>query len=299
MLYRERVMRDRLRADVVVTFHGVRGSTPCSCPTLARYGGNTSCISVESEGQDPIIFDLGTGLRTFGTCRDGGEMTAHALLTHLHWDHVQGLPFFEPLHNPHSSLTVYGPGDGSAESLADCMARFMAPPFFPITASDLPASVSFIDTLDADFSIGETSVMARSVPHTGPTAGFRIERNGLSIAYLPDHQEPLDDKTYVAPGARELCRGVDVLIHDAQLTTAEFAEKAHWGHSTPAYALEVARQAGAKTLVLFHHDPSHDDEAVDVICEETRRLAEADGIDVVAALEGLKLTLPAPTGATT
>jgi len=292
-------MRAHAQADVVVTFHGVRGSTPCSCPSLARYGGNTSCISVEAEGQDPIIFDLGTGLRSFGTCRDGAEMTAHALLTHLHWDHVQGLPFFAPLHHPDSSLTVYGPGDGSAESLADCMARFMAPPFFPITASDLPASVTFVDAPDADFANEETSVMARSVPHTGPTAGFRIERNGVSIAYLPDHQEPLDDKTFIAPGARELCRDVDVLIHDAQLTATEFAAKAHWGHSTPDYALEVARQSGAKTLVLFHHDPSHDDEAVDVICEQTRRRAAADGIDVVAALEGLKLTVPAPTGAQT
>ncbi len=292
-------MRAHAQADVVVTFHGVRGSTPCSCPTLARYGGNTSCVSVEAEGQDPIIFDLGTGLRSFGTGRDGGEMTAHALLTHLHWDHVQGLPFFAPLHHADSSLTVYGPGDGSAESLADCMARFMAPPVFPITATDLPASVTFVDALDADFSIGETSVMARSVPHTGPTAGFRIERNGVSIAYLPDHQEPLDDKTFVAPGALELCRGVDVLIHDAQLTATEFTAKAHWGHSTPDYALEVARQSGAKTLVLFHHDPSHDDEAVDVICEQTRRHAAADGITVVAALEGLKLTVPTPTGAQT
>lgn len=292
-------MGDRSRADVVVAFHGVRGSTPCSCPTLARYGGNTSCISIETEGQEPIILDLGTGLRMFGTCCEHGGMTAHALLTHLHWDHVQGLPFFAPLHHPDTSLTVYGPGDGSAESLADCMARFMAPPFFPITASDLPGSVSFVDTLDADFSIGQTAVMARSIPHTGPTAGFRIERNGVSIAYLPDHQEPIDDKTYVAPGALELCRDVDVLIHDAQLTADEFAKKSHWGHSTPAYALEVARQSGAKTLVLFHHDPSHDDDAVDVICEETQQLAAADGIDVVAAIEGLKLTLPAPTGAPT
>ena len=292
-------MGDRSRADVVVAFHGVRGSTPCSCPTLARYGGNTSCISIETEGQDPIILDLGTGLRMFGTCCEHGGMSAHALLTHLHWDHVQGLPFFAPLHHPDTSLTVYGPGDGSAESLADCMARFMAPPFFPITASDLPASVSFVDALDADFSIGETTVMARSIPHTGPTAGFRVERNGVSIAYLPDHQEPIDDKTYIAPGARELCRDVDVLIHDAQLTADEFAQKSHWGHSTPAYALEVARQTRAKTLVLFHHDPSHDDDAVDVICEETRQLAAADGIDVVAAIEGLKLTLPAPTGAPT
>lgn len=290
-------MGDRSGADVVVAFHGVRGSTPCSCPSLQRYGGNTSCVSVEVEGQDPIILDLGTGLRMFGACPGLTGTTAHALLTHLHWDHVQGLPFFGPLHHHDTSLTVYGPGDGSAESLGACMARFMAPPFFPITADELPGRVQFVDTLDADFSIGDTEVMARSVPHTGPTAGYRVTRNGVSVAYLPDHQEPVDDKRYVAPGALELCHGADLLIHDAQLTAEEFTAKAHWGHSTPEYALEVARQAGVKTLVLFHHDPGHDDDAVDVICEETRRLAAPDGIEVVAAIEGLKLTLPAHTGA--
>lgn len=279
---------------MVVAFHGVRGSTPCSCPSLARYGGNTSCVSIEAEGHDPIILDLGTGLRMFGSGCGLEGLTAHALLTHLHWDHVQGLPFFGPLHHVDTSLTVYGPGDGSAESLDACMARFMAPPFFPITADELPGRVEFVDALDADFEIGETKVMARSVPHTGPTAGYRVERNGVAIAYLPDHQEPIDDKQFVADGALELCRDVDVLIHDAQLTADEFAMKSHWGHSTPEYAVEVARQAGAKSLVLFHHDPGHDDDAVDVICEETRQLAAVDGIDVVAAIEGLKLTLPAP-----
>jgi len=282
-------------ADVIISFHGVRGSTPCSCPSLQRYGGNTSCVTIETEGHDPIILDLGTGLRMHGQAIGAEAVTAHALLTHLHWDHVQGLPFWAPLNAEGTSLTVYGPGD-EGQPLAACLARFMAPPFFPVTCRDLPACVELVDVLDADFAIGETEVMARAVPHTGPTAGFRVTREGVSIAYLPDHQEPLHDKTWVAPGALELCRDVDVLIHDAQYTPAEFETKADWGHSTAQYALEVARQASARTLVLFHHDPGHDDDAVDVICEETRQLAAADGIEVVAAIEGLKLTLPARTG---
>jgi len=285
-----------VRSDVVVSFHGVRGSTPCSCPSLQRYGGNTSCVTIEADGQDPIILDLGTGLRMFG--RDSGgdaPVSAHALLTHLHWDHVQGLPFFGPLQCAESALTIYGPGENGV-SLARCMGRFMAPPFFPVTCDDLPGRIRFVDVLEDDFAIGETRIMVRPVPHTGPTAGFRVTRNGVSVAYVPDHQEPIDDRTRVTPGVLELCRGVDVLIHDAQFTRAELAAKADWGHSTPEYALEVARRSGAKTLVLFHHDPGHDDDAVDVICEQTRRLAETDPITVVAATEGLKLTLAATTG---
>ena len=288
-------MGDVWEAEVVVAFHGVRGSTPCSCPSLRRYGGNTSCVTVEAAGHDPIILDLGTGLRGYGQVLGEEAVTAHALLTHLHWDHVQGLPFFAPLQAEGTSLTVYGPG-AEGHALGACLARFMAPPFFPISCCDLPARVNLVDVLDTDFSIGETEVMARAVPHTGPTAGFRITRQGVSIAYVPDHQEPLHDKTWVAPAVLELCRDANVVIHDAQYTPAEFAQKSDWGHSTARYALEVARQSGASTLVLFHHDPGHDDDAVDVICEETRQLAAADGIDVVAALEGLKLTLPAPLG---
>ena len=287
-------MRGSSHGDVVVSFHGVRGSTPCHCPTQRRYGGNTSCVTIEATGQDPIILDLGTGLRMFAAGAEGA-MTAHALLTHLHWDHVQGLPFFTPLHRSQTEMTVYGPGEGD-ESLAQCMARFMAPPFFPVTADELPGRIDFVDVLDGDFTIGDTRVSARPVPHTGPTAGYRVTRNGVSVAYLPDHQEPLDGSGDVSPGVLELCRDVDLLIHDAQYTSDEFAVKGTWGHSTPEYAVEVARRAGAAVLVLFHHDPGHDDDTIDAICDRTRRLAADDPFTVLAASEGLKLTLPTRTG---
>lgn len=286
-----------VKRRVVASFHGVRGSTPCSCQTLARYGGNTSCVSVEAEGQDPFVFDLGTGLRPWGcTMPDTTNLTLHALVTHLHWDHIQGLPFFAPLLRPDTTVHIYGPGKAglgeSGETMAEAFGRFMAPPFFPISTAELPSRVEFHDTHDDDFVINGAKVMVRPVPHVGPTNGYRIDVHGVSIAYVPDHQEPIDRPGHVDDAVLELCDGVDVLIHDAQLWADELQAKSHWGHCTPEYALEVARQAGAAKLVLFHHDPSHDDAALD---EMTMRIGDAGaavGVDsVLAATEGLQLSL--------
>ena len=280
--------------QVTVAFHGVRGSTPCSCPSLQRYGGNTSCVTVETETGDPIVLDLGTGLRLWGVgLGDTVPTRVHALVTHLHWDHVQGLPFFGPLQHDDTLLDVYGPGEPGS-SFAECFARFMAPPFFPIQPGQLPATVRFHDVVDGEFAVADATVMVRPVPHTGATAGYRITRAGVSIAYVPDHQEPLDRPGHVADSVLELCDGVDVLIHDAQLRRDELERKPDWGHCTPEYAVEVARQSGARRLVLFHHDPAHDDTELDRISRETSEAAAQAGVhDVVAAIEGLKLSLTA------
>ena len=200
-----------------IAFHGVRGSTPCCCPTLQRYGGNTSCVSIESECADPIVLDCGTGIRMFGASLADEACEVDVLVTHLHWDHVQGLPFFAPLKFPDTRFTVYGPGE-DGESFGASFSRFMTPPFFPVETAQLSATITFDDALDREFRLGDTDVMARPVPHTGTTAGFRVTRNGVSVAYIPDHQESIDDPTHVAPSVLELCRGVDVLIHDAQFT---------------------------------------------------------------------------------
>ncbi len=279
-------------AELTVAFHGVRGSTPCSCPTLQRYGGNTSCVTLEFDGTDPIVLDLGTGLRPWGTGFHGSTPArVHALVTHLHWDHVQGLPFFVPLQNEDSTLDVYGPGE-HGQTLAESFDRFMAPPFFPIQACELPGTVRFHDTLDSEFEIDDASVMARAVPHIGPTVGYRIEMAGVTVAYVPDHQEPIGRPEFVDEAVLELCDGVDVLIHDAQYRPDELLQKADWGHCTPQYALEVARQAGVKQLVLFHHDPFHDDVELDRIAAEISERAESVGVgNVIAATEGLKLSL--------
>jgi phosphoribosyl 1,2-cyclic phosphodiesterase len=279
-----------------VGFHGVRGSTPCEGSQYARYGGHSSCVTLETDTHAPIIFDLGTGLRAYGE-KLGGTREFHGtvLLSHLHWDHVQGLPFFAPIHDPNSTLAVHGPvqADGT---LADVFGQMMRPPFFPIRPEGLNGTVNFIDTADDDFPAGLAKVRSRWVRHVGPTLGFRVEWQGVSVAYVPDHGPgccPDDPDDFVPEEILELCDGVDLLIHDAQHTAHEYEPKRHWGHSTVDYAVHVARESGARKLVLFHHDPCHGDDDLDRIeIEASDRAAALGAPEVIAAHEGLEIELP-------
>lgn len=276
-----------------VTFYGVRGSTPCPAPTNQRYGGNTSCVALEVPGRDPIVLDLGTGLRFFGeTLGCAGEpFRGTALVTHLHWDHVQGLPFFMPINRPGSHLNVVGPSHEGVP-IGESFARFMRPPYFPIRVEQLTGNVSFHDALCNEFAIGDAKVTVRPVPHVGETNGYRIEWAGGSVAYISDHQQPHERPDHVADEVLELCEGVDLLIHDAQYTPAEFVQRATWGHCTVGYAVEVARQARVGSLALFHHDPAHDDEFVDGLLAEAQQFAAELGVrHVFAAAEGTRVRL--------
>jgi phosphoribosyl 1,2-cyclic phosphodiesterase len=277
-----------------VGFHGVRGSTPCEGKQYERYGGHSSCVSLEREGQPPIIFDLGTGLVALGDELGVREYHATVLLTHLHWDHVQGLPFFMPVHCGNSTLDIHGPRQPDGD-LGEVFSRLMCPPFFPIRPDGLNADVRFHDTGDDDFPVGLAKVRSRFVRHVGLTLGYRVEWGGRSVAYVPDHGPgccPDDPDDYVPHDILELCDGVDLLIHDAQHTPDEYEPKRHWGHSTVDYAVHVARESGAKQLVLFHHDPAHGDEALDSILDHTQdRSASLGGPEVVAAYEGLQIDL--------
>jgi phosphoribosyl 1,2-cyclic phosphodiesterase len=270
----------------------VRGSTPCSSDANRRHGGNTACVTLESAGEDPIVLDLGTGLRFWGlTQPTDGSFRATVLLTHLHWDHVQGLPFLPAIDRPGARLDIYGPvQDGS--SLEGAFGEFMRPPFFPVRAGDLRGDIVFHDVADTDFVAGNAKVRVRPIPHCGPTNGYRVERDAATVVYISDHQSPLDGSDTVAASVLELCDGADVLIHDAQFTPEEWSEKAHWGHCTVDYAVEVARQAGVKRLVLFHHDPSHDDDMLDRLHDGACARAASSGIEeVVMAREGLTISL--------
>jgi len=276
-----------------VTFYGVRGSTPCPSDDNRRYGGNTSCVVLEGPGGDPIIFDLGTGLRFYGVDErcGSGPFRATALVSHLHWDHVQGLPFFAPLHCDDTHLDVHGPGDED-RTLEESFDVFMTPPFFPICYRELAGRVALNDTPEGGFDVGPARVTALEVPHVGRTYGYRVEWNGCSVAYISDHQQPVDDPTGVDEQVLALATGVDLLIHDAQFTPEEFAERPHWGHCTVDYALEVAHRAGVGELVLFHHDPAHDDDQVDRLLDAARSRAEGLAVDrVSAAAEGLTISL--------
>jgi phosphoribosyl 1,2-cyclic phosphodiesterase len=279
-----------------VTFYGVRGSTPCPCDTTQRYGGNTSCVVLESPGSDPIILDLGTGLRFWGATQPhDGSFRAHALVTHLHFDHVQGLPFLAPADRPGAQLHIYAPAQESGESLEHAFEGFIRPPYFPITWGDLRGDYRFHPTADCEAVVGDAKVTARSVEHVGKTNGYRIELGGATVAYISDHQQPMDGSFEVSRHARELAEDVDLLIHDAQFTPEEFVEKRHWGHCTVEYAVEVAVRAGAHRLALFHHDPNHGDEMVDALLDRARAARPASSeLEILAAAEGTTVMLADP-----
>jgi phosphoribosyl 1,2-cyclic phosphodiesterase len=282
-----------------VTFYGVRGSTPCSGHDSARYGGNTSCVVLEVPGRDPIIFDMGTGLRYFGeSILDptgyGEPFRGTALVTHLHWDHVQGLPFFRPANRPGADLRVVAPAhDG--QSVREAFDTFLRRPYFPIGIDDLAGDVSFDSVNHGELLIGDALVTVRPVPHVGETNGYRVDWQGFSVVYISDHQEPVGRPEHVVDEVLELCEGADLLIHDAQYTPVEFAERSHWGHCTIDYALEVARQSKVQCLALFHHDPAHHDEWMDELSAQAAERARAVGVrSLITAYEGLTVSLGAP-----
>jgi phosphoribosyl 1,2-cyclic phosphodiesterase len=283
-----------------VVFNGVRGSTPCAGQEYARFGGHSASVALETDDAAPILLDLGTGLRPYAR-RCSGVFHGTVLLTHLHWDHVQGLPFFTPLHVEGATLDVHGPRQDEGP-LGEVFAKLMRPPFFPIVPDQLVGDVRFHDTGDDDFPIGHAKVRSRWIRHVGPTLGFRVELNGVSVAYVPDHGpgcNPAHPDDYIPSEMLELCDGVDLLIHDAQHTKAEYEAKRHWGHCTIEYAIHVARESGARRLALFHHDPAHDDQALDAIERSAIEYAASIGApEVFASYEGLEVELaPAVPGA--
>jgi phosphoribosyl 1,2-cyclic phosphodiesterase len=301
-----------------VCFWGVRGSVPVPGPQTNRYGGNTSCVEIiGDDGLDPIIIDAGTGIRKLGKrLAEGsfgsGEGRAHLLISHTHWDHIQGLPYFAPLHNPGNELCIYARQRDT--HLRAIFAQQNEGPYFPVPLDDLKADVEFHELVEGnEFSIERARVSCTRLNHPWIAMAYRIDLDGTSVVYASDTAPFTDillESEFIAeppePGdppapddARkleimrdnlvELCRGVDLLIYDTQFTPAEYREKPHWGHSTPDDAIAVAREAGAKSLALFHHAPNRTDDEQDAILAEYRdALADAgDSLELFAASEGL------------
>jgi ribonuclease BN (tRNA processing enzyme) len=259
-------------------------------------------------GEPPLILDLGTGLRALGhdlldepAAAEAADDAAggrngsapppalQAVVTHLHFDHIQGLPFFQPALLDGAGLDIYGPPQ-AGDSLGDAFASVLRPPFFPIELDKLPAELRFHEVGDDRISLGAFDVLVRLIPHVGATCGYRVESDGISIAYVSDHQAPASLEG-VADSVLELCSGADLVIHDAQYTEEEFRAKAHWGHSTIDYAVLVAREAGARRLALYHHDPTHSDEFLDDAGMEAAERAADAGLEVLMTAEGLTVDL--------
>ena len=233
-------------------------------------------------GDEPVILDLGTGLRRLGL-ELASPFRGRAFLTHLHWDHVQGLPFFGPVLVDGGALEVYGPSQ--QDGLAACFDALMCPPYFPMTVHDLLGDIRFVDFDTGSVEVGDLTVTTGPVPHIGATNGYRVEGPGGSMAYVPDHQMPLDGSFSLDPAVAELCADVDLLVHDSQYTPTEFPAKAHWGHCTIDYAIWVAENCGARSLALFHHDPLHGDDVMDELTAQAVACGRKVGVDVFAAKE--------------
>ena len=176
-------------------------------------------------------------------------------MTHIHWDHVQGLPFFTPILKPGARFDVYGPPQDDSGGLGEAFGEFMRPPFFPVTTKDLLGDIRFHDVWDAEFELDGAKVCARPVPHVGLTSGYRVEMGGAVVVYISDHQMPVDGSHTLSDAVLDLCDGADLLIHDAQYTVEEFPAKATWGHCTADFAVHLAREAGVRRLALVPPRP--------------------------------------------
>ena len=268
-----------------ITFWGTRGSLATPGPETARYGGNTACVEVRAADGTVLVLDAGTGIRRCGAALPASLRRVDILLTHLHMDHIQGLAFFRPLRTPGVEAHIWGPVS-STLSLHDRLSRYLSPPLFPVRLRDLEASVELHEVPAGSAQIGPFRLSAELICHPDAAVGYRLVSAEGSLAYLPDHEPALGVRGFPQSAAwtsgAALAEGVDVLIHDAQYTDAEYPERVGWGHSSLALARAFAELTGAKHLVGFHHDPGRDDDDLDRMYAD----ASTPALLVTAAREG-------------
>jgi phosphoribosyl 1,2-cyclic phosphodiesterase/CheY-like chemotaxis protein len=298
---------------------GVRGSIPVPGPSTVRYGGNTSCIEVRADGEI-IVLDAGSGIRELGLSleREFGERSVRLtlLITHTHWDHIQGLPFFLPAYNKKNQIRVLG-YEGARVGLATILAGQMETQFFPVSLRDLPSNIAIEELKEMDFAIGKVNVRAKFANHPGICAGYRLNTTGGSIAFFPDNEpyellklhlaerdkSSTDEARAFAKTERtklvEFLRGCDVLVLDTQYTDEEYRKHVGWGHGSLSRTVSLALEAEVHRLILFHHDPAHDDEKIDEMLERARLLVVESGsaLEVEAAREGAEIWLTAKSRA--
>ena len=294
-----------------VRFWGTRGSIATPGPQTVRYGGNTSCVEVRTQRQTLLVFDAGTGLRALGDAllaEGNAARRGHLLIGHTHWDHIQGFPFFAPLFVRGNEWDVYAPR-GFGASLRDTLAGQMQYTYFPVSLDALGATIRYHDLIEGGFTIDDVRVTTCYLNHPALTLAYRIEADGVAVVYATDHECHSPSAALPAPplgrvipathpGDRRHCEfiaGADLLIHDAQYTAAEYPSHVGWGHSTLEYVVDLAVAGGVKHLALFHHDPRHDDAAVDaLVVASGQRVLDAGGeVEVFAAAEGQVIELQA------
>jgi phosphoribosyl 1,2-cyclic phosphodiesterase len=297
-----------------IKFWGTRGSIAVPSSETLRYGGNTTCVELRADGEI-IVLDAGSGIRPLGIALDrefqARPIKLSLLITHAHWDHIQGFPFFKPAYDPKNEIRIFG-FDGAGATFREIMMEPMKSPFFPITMRELSARMDINKLNEMKFSLGKLDIHAAFVNHPGVCAGYRISTSGGSVAFLPDH-EPYEFFLHAARGkqlspdqAKEIAaeqhaalvqflRGSDVLILDSQYTDQEYKMHVGWGHGSISSAVALALEAEVQTLLLFHHDPSHNDNVVDTMVESARELAITSGghLEIAGAQQGSEILLEA------
>lgn len=282
-----------------IRFWGTRGSIAKPGPATARYGGNTSCVEIRSRSGTLVVVDCGTGGHGLGQhlVSTGRANRGHLLISHTHWDHIQGIPFFAPLFATGNTWDVYGPG-GLSQGLRDILAGQMEHTYFPIRLDQFAATMRYHDLVEGRFGIDDITVIARYLNHPALTLGYRFEAEGASLVYSCDHEphspgSATGDSPLNGADQRhcDFLADADLVVHDAQYLARDFPAKAGWGHSPVEYVVRLCLEAGVRKLVLTHHDPLREDDALDRITEDVRRRLREEGssLEVIAASEGLAL----------
>jgi phosphoribosyl 1,2-cyclic phosphodiesterase/CheY-like chemotaxis protein len=290
-----------------VRFWGTRGSIAKPGPSTLRYGGNTSCVEVRSAAGTLVVIDCGTGAHELGKMlveTGPRPLIGHMLISHTHWDHIQGWPFFAPLFVPGNEWDIYAP-HGLAESVRETLAGQMQYTYFPVLLEQLSATIRYHELVEGVFRVGDIKVKTQYLNHPALTLGYRLEADGTAVVYACDH-EPYSRQMAIGLGEPnrqdqrhvDFLAGADLVIHDAQYTVGEYEEKIGWGHSTAEYAVEIGRIAGVKVIALTHHDPLRDDGGIDDLVKRVRAtlIGKVGAPSVFAAAEGPVLELEPAVG---
>jgi len=282
---------------VRIRIWGCRGSLAAPGSETVRYGGNTSSVEVRLNDGSLLVMDAGTGIRDLGInlAKQEPVKVVHLFLTHLHLDHVEGLGFFSAIWNPDIELHIWGP-PSSLRSLEDRIGKLMSPPLFPVHLGDVPCRPIFHDANDQEIAIGNATIQVQAVTHRGSTVGYRIDEDGRSFAYIPDHEPALGvDLNKIEPewvSGFSVAHGADVLFHDAQYTEVEYPSHRTWGHSAIDHTVTFGLMTKVRNLVLFHHDPAHTDAELEAHRSRAKELWGSHNDAPVLAREGMEIELP-------